>query len=254
MLKPVEAKSKGGAELKVLKDNSIFVSKPQETDTYDIVLPTNLKMITGLRLEAMADDKLPGKGPGLAQNGNFVVSEFRVKVSMMDTPSKTEVVELKNADADFSQNNYVARSAIDTNEKTGWAVSPQIGKTHTATFETAKDIKSPKEATLSVSISQQHGGKHVLGRFRVSATGSPRPFVTKTLPDKLREAMAVAPEKRNKEQKAVVREHYRKTDRKLQLLEEALARREEERKNLRLIGVQDLAWALINNPAFLFNY
>ena len=34
---------------------------------------------------------------------------------------------------------------------------------------------------------------------------------------------------------------------------EAVQRGEEQRKNPRLIGVQDLAWALINNPAFLFN-
>ena len=42
-------------------------------------------------------------------------------------------------------------------------------------------------------------------------------------------------------------------DRVLTTLEEQVKQSTELVKNKRLLGVQDLAWALINNPSFLFN-
>ena len=54
-------------------------------------------------------------------------------------PSKAEPVDLQNASADFSQDNWHVAGAIDGNEDTGWAVSPQFGKTHEAIFETKAD-------------------------------------------------------------------------------------------------------------------
>jgi hypothetical protein len=47
--------------------------------------------------------------------------------------------------------------------------------------------------------------------------------------------------------------YYRSQDEELVRLEREVAKSEEMLKNRRLVGVQDLGWALINNPAFLFN-
>jgi len=55
------------------------------------------------------------------------------------------------------------------------------------------------------------------------------------------------------EQKAAIANHFRSRDAGYQELTATVARSAEALKNRRLLGVQDLAWALINNPAFLFN-
>ena len=57
----------------------------QDTYTVDVGVPAGLSQITGFRLEALADAALPGPGgggPGLADNGNFVLSNFAVTAAV----------------------------------------------------------------------------------------------------------------------------------------------------------------------------
>ena len=42
-----------------------------------------MKDITGIRLEVFADPSLPAKGPGRSPNGNFVLSEFKVRFAKL---------------------------------------------------------------------------------------------------------------------------------------------------------------------------
>src|SRR3712207_7146020 len=42
---------------------------------------TDLKEITGIRLEVLADPRLPQNGPGRAKDGNFVLTEFELKAA-----------------------------------------------------------------------------------------------------------------------------------------------------------------------------
>ena len=76
-LKPTKMTSAGGATLTLQADGSILASgKNPDTDTYTLVVPTDLKGITGLRLEALPDPSLPQNGPGRATN--FCLSEMTV--------------------------------------------------------------------------------------------------------------------------------------------------------------------------------
>jgi hypothetical protein len=96
-------------------------------------------------------------------------------------------------------------------------------------------------------------GKHLLGRFRLSVTDSPTPFGGEKLPAEIAAVLAVAAEQRTAEQKTALANYFRGRDAGFQELNAAVQRSTESLKNRRLLGVQDLAWALINNPAFLFN-
>lgn len=253
-LEIAEFSSQTGAKMTKKEDRSIVVAGPEGKDVYTITAPTDLVGITGVRLEAMADPGLPAGGPGRAQNGNFVLSELRMSAASKADPSKTESASFQNAMATFAQESWSAPGAVDGNEGTGWAVSPQFGKTHTLTAETKSAVGQPGGSVLTFTLSQQFAdGKHLLGRLRLSATNSPRPFDRGQLPADVAAALATAKDKRSPEQQAALTRYFRARDSRYQDLSATVQKSAEAVKNRRLLGVQDLAWALINNPAFLFN-
>jgi hypothetical protein len=250
---PVETKSALGATFAVQPDGAVLVAGALGKDTYTIALDV-AEPITGLRLEALTDASLPAQGPGRAQNGNFVVSEISVTAAPKSDPSKAAPVALQNAQVDFSQASFSAAGAIDGNRDTGWAIHPQMGKPHVWLAETQADVKHDGGTRLVVTIVQNfNDGKHELGKFRLSTTASPRPVRLQAAPDAIAAIVAVPAEKRTAEQLAALAAHFRGQDPEFARVSQALAQATEQAKNHRLVGTQDLAWALINSPAFLFN-
>ena len=242
-----------GATLTAQDDGSILVTGANGKGTYNLTLKSPLEKITGIRLEAMNDKSLAAGGPGRAENGNFVLGELTVMAAPLSDLEKMSPVKLQNATASFSQAGYPITSAIDGNLGTGWAVAPQFNKTHTAIIETETDVTSEGGSQLSVTMNFQFDDTHLLGKFRIAVSGSPRPLKLQSVPADLAALLAVPAAERNDEQKALLLEKYRATDKKWQELQATVATAEELLKNQRLIGLQDLAWALINNPSFLFN-
>ena len=284
------------AAFKQQADRSIIASGNADKGVYNLEFPTDLKNITGFRLEALADASLPGNGPGLPSNGNFVVTEFEVKVAPKDAPKKAAGVKIKRGVVDFAQAGFSANAAFDgrKNDQKGWAIVPATGKTHWAVFQLDKPIANEKGSIIQIAIHQFHNAKdHTLGRFRISATtsggnlplGQPEEFVA---------ILSTPKDKRSKEEQSLLVEHAKLTDSAVQKAKTALAEakkavppdaklvslqqrqkmletptpddpklvqlREDAKqstlqiKNLRLTAAEDLTWALINSPAFLFNH
>jgi hypothetical protein len=249
-----EMSSSVGATFQQREDKAILVTGKLAKDVYRLTAATDLKGITGIRLEALADPSLPAGGPGRAQNGNFVLSELIIKAAPKSDPTKAEVLPLQNASADFSQASWPVVNSIDGKEGTGWAVSPQFGKDHVAIFETKLDAGHDGGTILTFAMSQQYpDGAHLLGKFRISVTTSPRPTSGSTLPDTIAAILAISKDQRTAAQNEALAAHVLGQDAELARLRSALAQAQETSKNARLLGVQDLAWALINSPAFLFN-
>ena len=90
--------------------------------------------------------------------------------------------------------------------------------------------------------------------WRPGRTNSPRPIKINPFPADIIQILAIAADQRSDQQRQRLREYYRSLDSELARLQAVVQRSEEQLKNKRLIGIQDLAWALINNPAFLFNH
>lgn len=254
VLEPVEFKSQVGATFKKLEDHSLVVSGANGKDTYTVTGNTDLHGITAIRVEALPDASLPAGGPGRAPNGNFVLSELKLTVAPKSDPGKATSVSLQNPSADFNQEGWNVTGAIDGNETTGWAVMPAFNKPHEAIFETTADVGDAGGSVLTMALTQQYpDGTHTLGHFRISVTKSKRPVGIQRLAAHIAAALAVSAEQRNEEQKAKIAMHFQSLDSEYQRLKAEVQRGEEQIKNRRLIGMQDLAWALINNPAFLFN-
>jgi hypothetical protein len=81
VLEPVSFSAASGARMTELFDGSILVSGiSPATDVYTVTAQTRLTNITGIRLETLPDTSLPAGGPGRAYNGNFVLTEFQVRI------------------------------------------------------------------------------------------------------------------------------------------------------------------------------
>jgi WD40 repeat protein len=292
-------RANGVEKLEKLPDGSLFATAlpagREGNGNYQLRGKTTLTNITAIKLEMIPDDRLPNNGPGLAPDGNFVLGELTVRSDPIDAKRSKrggEEQTLKNPKADFEQTNFAVGEALKKgNRDRGWAVSPEGGFRHEATFEFAKPVAYEGGATFTIQMSQTfQNGKYNLGRFRLWVTSSPvvRFGTAKAVADALR-----AP-KRTPEQNAVLTQHFLNQfrdyqtqkkllatakkplpvdpqlvaletkhtdtqkpitlDPKLLQLRRDAALSQTQFSNKRLTAAQDLAWALINSPAFLFNH
>ena len=206
-LEPRKLTSAGGATLKAHGDRIIEVTGTNAaTDTYTVEIATELKGVTGFRLEAFPDTGKT-KTVGRSARGNFVLSEFSVKLLAKDGAPRA--VALQNASSDFAQGKYTAAHAIDGNSETGWAVAPQTNQAHAAVFETREPLAVPAGARLIFTLDQRNGTAHTLARFRLSATTSPRPLKADTTPDALVTILALPAARRTAPQNEQLHQYYR---------------------------------------------
>jgi hypothetical protein len=248
--------AKGSAKLTVQPDGSVLATgKADETDTYTVTAKTDLKdPITAIRLEVLSDKSLPKNGPGRSESGNFVLNEFQIKYRAANKPdAKPANAPLTGAEATFSQNSYAVAGAIDNNPQTGWAVFPDVGKDHTALFRFQRPVPAVKDGVaFTVTMTQQFGTAHVLGKFRLSVTTDKTPRLASPLSKEDLELLDTPAEERTTAQKAKLREMYLAQDKEYQRLAAEAAK--VPPADPRVLGAQDLVWALINSPAFLFNH
>src|SRR5205085_4857504 len=106
---------------------------------YRIEVKGNFDGVTGIRLEALADAKLPAKGPGRSTNGYFILTEF--EVAQVSATGKQKQVKFASAAATFDQPSFPAAAAIDgkRNDRTnGWGVLGGTGTDQAIYFEQAE--------------------------------------------------------------------------------------------------------------------
>ncbi|MDG2130833.1 MAG: DUF1549 domain-containing protein [Fuerstiella sp.] len=295
LLEPASLAAPKGITLERQDDRSILATGKANNGAYTITVNTSLKDIAAFRVEALTVPGKKGNGPGLPENGNFVVTEFEVQAAPLSMPTEYKKVALQNAKADFLQPGFNAALAIDGNagNQNAWAIANALGVTHWATFETKEALGHDGGTVLKFVIHQNHAAKeHLLARFRISVTQKTSPGLS--LPESLTAIAAATPDQRTDAQKQTLIAWFEKSDATVHTKQDALnvakqplpqdpgvASRKERivfvsqeikddtrlvrlREDVkfsakqvasqRLTAAQDLAWALINNPAFLFNH
>jgi hypothetical protein len=175
----------------------------------------------------------------------------------------------------------------------GWAISGKpFGEPRYARFSLAKPIGEEKGATLTFTLNQRFRDGFQLGHFRLWVTTSAKPLEL-GLPENVLAVVKTPAAERTEAQTKELADYHRATDLnllkkqqavftakkplpedpRLTELKAALVKAElpvpidsklvqlradaqmstKQLTDKRLTGVQDLAWALINSPAFLFN-
>lgn len=219
-LTPTDVRVQGESKLQRLEDGSYKTDGTVATkETYILTFETDLRNLTGLRLEALTDDTLPAKGPGTASNGNFVLTEF--KVQLPKDGGKPEPVKLSKAVADLAQNGHAIAAAIDGKNDTGWAVLPKVGESHLATFESEKPFAADSgRFTVRMEFQSPHA-QHNIGRWRLSATTQPTPS-NRLVPPAIRDWLAIKAADRTAEQTKQLVEYFRDQSPRLQAERQAV--------------------------------
>ncbi len=277
----------------VRDDRTVILEKKDGKDVYIVESSTDLTGISAVRLELLADEKLPGNGPGLA-DGNYVLTELVMEIAHPDRPTEWNVVPFKSAIADFNQLNYDVSNAIDgvATGNQGWASAGRLGVTNWATFQLKLPVGYRNGTRVRFKMHQDYDLKHQIGCFRISLTkydkqvglglseallvqaNQPQaqwtPAQTKRFSDiykksdlklasltanlaKANKPTVVDPKIITARQKLARIEMPLPADATLTQLEKDVLISSGQLKNRRLTAAHDLSWALINSPSFLFN-
>lgn len=249
-----------------------------------------------IRFEALPLDDLPAKGPGLSENGNFVITELELFVGNPADAASMKQIKFKRGVTDFNQSSFSAAALFDgkRDDQGGWAIHGAAGMEHWAVLETEAVVEVKQGDVLQWKVHQQHNAQdHRIGRFRMSASKvdgdlklglseslaavaaipvdqrsseilkEPVGYLSATsnelkmLREQLAKDSAALPED---EQIVSLKKRIEKLklpivdDAKLVRLREDATQSKSQLDQLRVTAAEDITWALINSPAFLFNY
>jgi hypothetical protein len=210
-----------GVQFAMENDGSIVVGgENPATAVYTVTVKLPKGRITGLRLEVLPDESLGAMGPGRTKHGNFVLN--RIEASVKETGS----VLLADVAADYSQADWDVRELLEGNTKAGaagagWAVGGATGKAHHVDLGFAEPLVLAGETELTLTLTQNYGEQHTLGRFRVGALTAPTALA---LPAEVRGVLGKPAAARDSKDRAVLASHAARLDAKTRpLLAEAAA-------------------------------
>ncbi len=158
VLQVVEFNTTSGATHEVLPDGSILVTSQLSDvgDQYELVVQTNRRDVSGIRLEALPHESLPGGGPGRRRDyGGFEVHDLRV--ASVDSAGRTSLL-LRSAVSDY--NSESPRITLQN-----WSILFGHSGAYEAFFEIADTHRRSSDLKLAISM------KSGLGRFRLSVCG-----------------------------------------------------------------------------------
>jgi hypothetical protein len=186
----------GNASLKPLEDHSLLVTgSPDPNTSFRLQFTAGqiagqtvandaigndtaaANKIAGMRLRVLTHSSLPKQGPGLAGNGNFVLTGLRITVD-------GKPVVPYWATADHEQPGYPISAVIDNDPQTGWAINMPAGSkapmnaNREATFSFEPAIELRADSVLQVEMQHALNVNYLVGRFAIDFSSTKPPQVT----------------------------------------------------------------------------
>lgn len=207
VVEPTTFTAEGGSVLTRLTDQSILAARGAKREVYRVQF-SHADEIAAVRLRLLTHKSLPKNGPGLAGNGNIVLT----RVEFYQRGQRLPVARAEN---DHAQPGFSAAFTIDDDPGTGWAIN--VGK------GTAKGVKmnAPHEAhytfvkpavadgPIEVVLRHEINDFYNIGRFALDVS------VTAPLPindDRLRSVLSKPIKQRSGDDKKFLQGEFAKED------------------------------------------
>ena len=258
-VQPQQSTSTGGAEMTLLEDNSLLVSgEIPAHDVYEIQFRAPVTDISAVQLEVLTHESLPKQGPGLAGNGNFVLTGFelsRLPTAPSDTDAGEQSIPLVSAVVDHAQDGYPIDHAIDGNHETGWAINVKSGSMNVrrvATFFPAEAVPVEQDQTWIIRLKHDspRNTTYQIGRFRLAVTNAP--VESLKIPEEVRVVLGVPEEERSDEQIQQLRAAFFQTDPDWRKLQSSLQALEKQLKDLQATVPTSLVMRELDEPRETF--
>jgi hypothetical protein len=205
------------------REDGSFTAKGDNatTNNYIVKAKTDLKKITGIRIELMTDPNLPRTGPGRAPDGSFYFSEFSFETATAEKPDALEKVPLAKASADFELPEFPAANVIDGNFKSHWSSDAgpvQRNQSRQFVIELKTPVVPGPNTILNFQLAQKRDDtidsdqrQPNIGRFRLSVTDASKPEVELGSVE-TQKLLAIPVKQRTDEQKRAIFDYYRTID------------------------------------------
>jgi hypothetical protein len=211
-LDPTTFNSTNGTTFTKLEDKSLLASgATPEREEYIIKAATQLKNITGLRIEVLPDERLPRGGPGRDPYGNFVLS--KVEISADGKRLELAKAKVDNAAGSFDSDRFLfapVKTAAADNPG-GWQIDATRDPQRMPRQMALKfDEPLANASELTIKLRHLAGGVgQGMGRVRLSVTNVEDPLQIARIPAALKPVLAMPAAKRSEKQKADVAKLFR---------------------------------------------
>tara|TARA_R110002096_G_scaffold292391_4_gene486933 strand:- start:4720 stop:7716 length:2997 start_codon:yes stop_codon:yes gene_type:complete len=216
---PSTVKAAGGAPLQVMADASVLAGKGAANEAYHVDLEPSPEAVAAVRLQVLTEPRLPKNGPGLAGNGNFVLTEVELW-------NGDERVPVARVQADHSQPGYDAAGVIDQNPNTGWAINVGRGSSPGAKMNANHEVHLilahplPPGTALRTVLRHEKNPHYNVGRFAIDVSSTiPAP----THHEQLLAALQIPKKERTDSQKKLLSTQFDREDQARKETEQELA-------------------------------
>ena len=202
------ASGKGGFQ-KQTDGSLLYDRKGTPNERFVIEGTIDLQQLAAVRLRVLTDPSLPKNGPGTAGNGNFVLSEFLLRIG-------DERPTLGRAFADHEQPDFPISAAVDGDKGTGWAINVGAGSTAkmNADHEAIFVLSQPATVTgrkLAIEMAHDVNQDYLIGRFSLEFSATvPAEHVAQDLP--LLPALKKTVAERTKDEQAALQAAFEKSE------------------------------------------
>ncbi|MEQ1825102.1 MAG: PSD1 and planctomycete cytochrome C domain-containing protein [Pirellula sp.] len=223
------------------KDQTIvtFGDNP-DNDTYEIELDTHAKRVAAIRLDALQHKSMTKNSLSRAESGNFVLTSLEVYrvpknsgTNSADSNPNRIPLKLSDAQATFEQGEHKARTAIDDDPTTGWAVweGRVVDRPHSAIFRLEEPIRLDEGERLLVFMRHDSmNAQHNMGYFRLS-TSDVYPETVEPFDPAFDSALAKSESDRSKPERELVIKQHQQSDSLYSTLEKELTGLKERQRN-----------------------